>query len=48
MTRLEAVTRAVGLLLVVIAIALFDWRVGLAALGCALILTTLDDYRRPA
>ena len=47
MTRLEAVTRAIGLLLVVVAIAAVDWRAGVAAMGCALILTTID-YRRPA
>lgn len=46
MTRLEAVTISTGVLLLVVALAFVDWRLGLAAGGTALILSAIDVPRR--
>ena len=49
MTRLEAATAAIGALAIVIALASVDWRLGLGALGVALILFSIEiTIRRPA
>lgn len=43
--RMEAVTAAVGMLMVAAALAAADWRLGLAALGVALIASSVDARR---
>jgi hypothetical protein len=47
MRRLEAAVLAVGSLFICVALAAFDWRIGILAAGVALIAMSID-YRRPA
>lgn len=47
MKRLEATIILVGAVLVCIALAAYDWRLGVLAFGVALIFLSVD-LRRPA
>lgn len=42
MTRLEPVTLVIGVLCMIAALAVVDWRLGLFATGMALVLSTID------
>jgi hypothetical protein len=46
MNRLEAITISLGSLFLVAALALIDWRLGLAAAGALLIVSAIDLPRR--
>jgi hypothetical protein len=46
MKRLEAATLGAGSVLIVVALAFVDWRIGMATAGFLLVLASVDLPRR--